>query len=66
MRSIEESLKSEQCRRILVALETGPHTVEALAKTTKLTAGSVRKHANVLVLANLVTEEAHGLFALKI
>jgi predicted transcriptional regulator len=64
MRSIEESLKSEQCRRILVALEVGPQTVDALAKTTKLTEGSVRKHANVLVLANLVSEDAEGRFSL--
>ncbi len=54
MRSIEESLKSEQCRRILEALESGPKSTEELVKLTKLTAGSIAKHVNVLEVALLV------------
>lgn len=65
MRSLEESLKSEQCRRILAALESGPMTVELLANATKLTKGSVRKHAHVLVEANLVSEDSDGRFSTK-
>ena len=54
MRSIEESLKSEQCRRILEALDSGPKSTEELVKLTKLTAGSIAKHVNVLEVALLV------------
>jgi predicted transcriptional regulator len=54
VRSIEESLKSEQCRRILEALESGPKSTEELVKLTKLTAGSIAKHVNVLEVALLV------------
>ena len=54
MRPLEESLKSEQCRRILEQLELGPMTVPELVKLTKLTHGSVAKHVNVLELAHLV------------
>ena len=57
MKSIEQSLKSEQCRRILEKLETGSKSIEELVKLTKLTEGSVRKHLGVLQVANLVVEE---------
>jgi len=65
MRSIEESLKSEQCRRILEALESGPKTTAELVKLCRLTAGSVRLHANVLVVASLIGEKPADTFALK-
>ena len=65
MRSIEESLKSEQCRRILEALESGPKTTVELVKLCRLTAGSVRLHANVLVVASLISEKPADTFALK-
>jgi predicted transcriptional regulator len=64
MRSIEESLKSEQCRRILEALESGPKTTDELVKICRLTAGSVRLHANVLVVATLISEKPSETFSL--
>ncbi len=60
MRSIEESLKSEQCRRILEALESGPKTISELVKLCMLTAGSIEKHTDVLVEARLVQRRADG------
>lgn len=64
MRSIEESLKSEQCRRILEALESGPKSSEELVKLTKLTAGSIAKHVNVLEISSLVkVSKASGLIS---
>ena len=60
VRSLEESLKSEQCRRILVALETGPKTHEELVKLTKLTLGSIDKHVGVLLQADLVSTMSSG------
>ena len=65
MRSIEESLKSEQCRRILEALESGPKTTVELVKLCRLTAGSVRLHANVLVVASLISEKPADTFSLR-
>jgi predicted transcriptional regulator len=65
MRSIEESLKSEQCRRILEALESGPKTTVELVKLCRLTAGSVRLHANVLIFSELVTEKPSETFSLR-
>ncbi len=41
MKSQAEKLKSEQCRRILEALESGPKTTGELVKLCKLTAGSI-------------------------
>lgn len=54
MKSIEESLRSEQCARILEALHSGPKSPHELVALTKLTAGSVAKHVEVLKAANLV------------
>jgi predicted transcriptional regulator len=51
MKSQAEKLKSEQCRRILEALESGPKTTDELVKLCKLTAGSIQKHTDVLVKA---------------
>lgn len=65
MRSIEESLRSEQCRRILEALKAGPKNSEVLAKETKLTVGSIVKHANVLVAAGLVVETEVATYAIR-
>ena len=65
MRSIEESLKSEQCRRILEALESGPKTTAELVKLCRLTAGSVRLHANVLIVSKLVSEKPVETFSLR-
>ena len=65
MRSIEESLKSEQCRRILVALDSGPKTNEELVKLTKLTAGSIAKHVAVLEIASLVSVSKAGTLVTK-
>jgi predicted transcriptional regulator len=65
MRTIEESLKSEQCRRILEALESGPKTTVELVKLCRLTAGSVRLHANVLIASELVTEKPSETFSLR-
>jgi len=61
MKSHEESLSSEQCRRILAALDSGPKSVESLVKLTRLTPGSVAKHLQVLQAANLATLDAEGL-----
>jgi predicted transcriptional regulator len=65
MRSIEESLKSEQCRRILEALESGPKTIDDLVKLCKLTAGSIEKHTDVLVAADRVTRSRSGKISAK-
>ena len=65
MRSIEESLESQQCRRILEALETGPKTRDQLVKLTKLTAGSVAKHVGVLATAGLVIQRHDGAVSAK-
>lgn len=60
MKSQAEKLKSEQCRRILVAVESGPKTTDELVKLCKLTAGSIEKHTDVLVQAQLVFRKAGG------
>ena len=65
MRSIEESLKSEQCRRILEALESGPKTTDELVKLCKLTAGSIEKHTDVLVAADLASRSRSGKISVK-
>jgi DNA-binding transcriptional ArsR family regulator len=65
MRSIEESLKSEQCRRILEALESGAKTTDELVKLCKLTAGSIEKHTDVLVAADIVYRGRSGKISAK-
>jgi predicted transcriptional regulator len=65
MRSLEESLRSEQCRRILVALETGTKSTTELVALTRLTEGSVMKHADVLVMAGRIRRIGGGRFAIK-
>ena len=65
MRSIEESLKSEQCKRILEALENGPKSQEELVKITKLTAGSIAKHVGVLEIAAKVKITKSGTLVTK-
>jgi len=65
MRSIEESLKSEQCRRILEALESGPKTIDDLVKLCKLTSGSIEKHTDVLVAADLAIRGRSGKISAK-
>ena len=65
MRSIEESLKSEQCKRILDALENGPKSHEELVRVTKLTAGSIAKHVGVLEVAAKVKVIKSGTLVIK-
>jgi len=63
MKTLAEKLKSEQCRRILVALESGPKTPDELVIETKLTAGSIAKHVDVLLEAKLVQTKRNGMFS---
>lgn len=63
MKSQAEKLKSEQCRRILEALESGPKTADELVKLCKLTAGSIEKHMDGLVAAALVIRSRSGKFS---
>ena len=63
MKTLAEKLKSEQCRRILEALESGPKSQEELVQLTKLTAGSVAKHVDVLLEAKLVQSKRNGKFS---
>lgn len=65
MKSQDEKLNSEQCRRILEALESGPKTTDELVKLCKLTAGSIEKHTDVLVAADLVTRNRAGKISAK-
>lgn len=60
MKSQAEKLASEQCRRILEALESGPKSIDELVKLTKLTRGSVEKHTDVLLAADLVLRNPQG------
>lgn len=60
MKTLAEKLKSEQCRRILSALESGPKSQEELVQLTKLTAGSIAKHVDVLLEAKLVQSKRNG------
>ena len=62
MKTLAEKLKSEQCRRILEALESGPKSAEELVKLTKLTLGSVNKHLDVLLEANRIKTKRNGTF----
>ena len=61
MKSLAEKLKSEQCRRILVELESCDRSPDELVKLTKLTLGSVNKHVAVLIEANLVQLNSEGI-----
>jgi DNA-binding transcriptional ArsR family regulator len=63
MKTLAEKLKSEQCRRILEALKSGPKSPEELVGLTKLTLGSVNKHLEVLLEAKKVKSKANGKFA---
>ena len=60
MKTLAEKLKSEQCGRILEALESGPKSLEELVQLTKLTAGSIAKHVDVLLEAKLVQSKRNG------
>ena len=63
MKTLAEKLKSEQCRRILEALKSGPKSPEELVGLTKLTLGSVNKHLEVLLEAKKIKSKADGKFA---
>ena len=63
MKTLAAKLKSEQCRRILEALKSGPKSAEELVPITKLTLGSVNKHLEVLLEAKKVKSKANGKFA---
>ena len=63
MKTLAEKLKSEQCRRILEALESGPKTPDELVLSTKLTVGSVNKHCEVLLVADLIKLKRNGKFS---
>ena len=63
MKTLAEKLKSEQCRRILEALESGPKSAEELVKLTKLTFGSVNFHLDVLLEAKQIKSKSNGTFA---
>jgi len=65
MKSLAEKLKSEQCRRILVELQSCDRSPDELVKLTKLTLGSVNKHIAVLVEANLVQLNSEGIASIK-
>jgi DNA-binding transcriptional ArsR family regulator len=62
MKTLAEKLKSEQCRRILAALESGPKTPDELVLITKLTLGSINKHLEVLRDAKRVKSKDSGKF----
>jgi predicted transcriptional regulator len=66
MKSLAEKLRSEQCRRILEALESGPKTTDELVKLCKITLGSVEKHTDVLVAADLATRDRSGKISVKV
>lgn len=63
MKTLAEKLKSEQCRRILEALKSGPKSAEELVPITKLTLGSVNKHLDVLLEAGKIKAKNNGKFA---
>jgi len=62
MKTLAEKLKSEQCRRILEALGSGPKSAEELVTLTKLTPGSVNKHIEVLLEAKRIKTKKDGTF----
>lgn len=65
MKTQEQKLASEQCRRILQALVSGPKSAIELVGLTKLTAGSIAKHIQVLLEADMVSESSAGLISSK-
>jgi DNA-binding MarR family transcriptional regulator len=65
MKSLEDKLRSEQCARILAALEDGAKSPDELVGLTKLTAGSVAKHVDVLIEAGRIRRIARGRFSLR-
>jgi len=65
MKTLEQKLRSEQCARILTALEDGAKSSQELVSLTKLTAGSVAKHVDVLIEAGRICRIPHGKFAFK-
>ena len=66
MKTLAEKLKSEQCRRILDALESGPKSAEELVPTTKLTLGSINKHLEVLLEAGKIKAKSNGKFTAQL
>jgi len=65
MKSLEEKLRSKQCARILAALEGGAKSAVGLVSLTKLTAGSVAKHVDVLIEAGRIRRIARGKFSIR-
>jgi DNA-binding IclR family transcriptional regulator len=65
MKPLAEKLRSEQCARILVALADGSKSADELVIQTKLTAGSVAKHVDVLIEAGRIRRIARGRFSLR-
>ena len=65
MKSLEEKLRSEQCERILAALEGGAKSSDELVGLTRLTAGSVAKHVDVLIEAGKIRRVARGKFSIR-
>ena len=65
MKTLAEKLRSEQCARILVALADGSKSADELVIQTKLTAGSVAKHVDVLIEAGRIRRIARGRFSLR-
>jgi DNA-binding transcriptional ArsR family regulator len=65
MKTLAEKLKSEQCRRILEALKSGPKSAEELVLLTKLTLGSVNKHLDVLLEADKIKGKGNGKFIIQ-
>ena len=65
MKSLAEKLKSEQCRRILEALKSGPKSAEELVLLTKLTLGSVNKHLDMLLEAGKIKGKSNGKFIIQ-
>ena len=63
MKTLAEKLKSEQCRRILEALKSGPKSAEELVPLTKLTLGSINKHLDVLLEAGKIKARSNGKFS---
>ena len=65
MKSLEEKLRSEQCARILAALDGGVKSSDELVSLTRLTAGSVAKHVDVLIEAGRIRRVARGKFSIR-
>jgi len=65
MKTLRQKLSSEQCRRILASLKQGPKNAKMLVNETKLTAGSVAKHLEVLLEAEKVIRNSDRTYSLK-